>query len=118
MSTIVKVKAPKAGKDYEGIYEFGDTLEDAVAKFGDKAVFNGYIAEAKIALQGVIRDALNKGKTSEEIDAIVIEWKPGISRPRIAQDPMEAMMAKFLKMDDAGKRDFLQKLANAAGAEG
>ena len=109
MNTI-KVAAPKVSREYEGLYDFGENLEAAVEKFGADVVFKGFVAESVIALQGIVRDALVKGKTEDEIKTIMANWKPGATRARTS-DPIAAITSKFAKMSQEEKIAFLQKLS-------
>ncbi len=110
MATI-NVKAPKVNREWIGEYDFGADLDSATEKFGKDAVYKGFVAESVIAVQGVIRDMLTKGKTNEEIEAAVAAWKPGATRVRAA-DPISSITQKFAKMSKEEKIAFLQKLKN------
>lgn len=111
MAIVIKVAAPKVDRAYEGLYDFGDNLDQAVEKFGAGVVFKGFVAENVISLQSVIRDALMKGKTEDEVEAIVAAWKPGATRTRVS-DPIAAITGKFAKMSQEEKVAFLQKLSD------
>lgn len=115
MGTEIKVKAPKVSKQWEGVYDFGDNLDEAVAKFGADVVFSGFVSDARIAAQSIAREALEKGKEAEEIATILDAWKPGVSRMR-ASDPLAAITSKFAKMSQEEKIAFLQKLSGLAQA--
>lgn len=56
-------------------YDFGENLEDAVAKFGDEVVFSAFKRSAVIDLQSNMRRwILNGDDCQEKAD----EWQPGV----------------------------------------
>lgn len=59
-------------------YEFGETLADAVASFGEEVVFSNFKQSAVIALQSRIRANIQSGMKKKEIFAKAEEWKPGV----------------------------------------
>jgi hypothetical protein len=110
MANVINVASTKVSRKFEGLYDFGDNLDSAVEKFGADVVFKGFVAESVIALQGIVRDALVKGKTEDEVETIIANWKPGATRAR-ASDPIAAITSKFAKMSQEEKIAFLQKLS-------
>jgi hypothetical protein len=112
----------KAGKDAESrtlavSFDFGDTLEAAIEKFGSDAVFAGFKADAKVGLQALVRARLNATEddseapkfTDEEIVAAVAEFKPG-TKNRQSADPLAKLLALL------GKVTPEQRAALLAGA--
>lgn len=59
-------------------YDFGDTLAEAVEKFGEEVVFTRYKAAAVIDLQALMRNMIRAQKSEDEIREAVSEWKPGV----------------------------------------
>jgi len=95
---IVEASCPKAPKTPIELsatvkFNFGDNLEDAVAKYGEAAVFDNYRAKAIIVCQSIIRRLLKAGKNKEQIqDIITRTWAPGVTLERIV-DPVAAIVA-------------------------
>lgn len=72
-------------RNIEVNYDFGDSLQDAVDKFGEDVVFESFKAHAKINLQALLRRAMapdkeGNVKSDAEIHQMVSEWKPGVSQ--------------------------------------
>lgn len=82
MEVVTSASGNEGARSYTCDYNFGDTLEDCIDLFGDKVVYEAFVAQAKIALQGRIRAALKAEKSDDEINGIVDEWKPGERAPR------------------------------------
>ena len=82
----------KAGTDEDSpsavvVFDFGDNLAGAAENFGDDVVFSRFKSAATVDLQALIRRNLTgeNPKTEDEIQALVSEWKPGVStRVRIS----------------------------------
>jgi hypothetical protein len=106
----------KATKVIDGIerqacvqYDFGDNLQDAVAKFGEKAVYDDFVASAKITLQAGMRRLLEAGKSEAEIASALATWKPGVKMERMV-DPVAALMNKFGTMSEEEQLALIEKL--------
>jgi len=107
----VSVKAPKVGKEATLQYDFGNDLDDAVAKFGAGVVFSNFVQNAIIVLQGAMRSRLQKGG---DVAALATIWKPGVKLQAVARDPKAAAIAAFATMSAEEKKKFLADL-KAAG---
>src|SRR6185295_11376023 len=95
-------------------YDFGDNLDEAVALFGGDVVFSRFKAASIVDLQAIIRRHLTgeKPKTEAEIQALVNEWKPGVSQ-RVRKSPAEKAMEAFATLSDAEKTALLEQLMSA-----
>lgn len=71
------------GEAVEVRFDFGDNLQDAVAKFGDEIAWNHLRGSMRVALQGYIRSQMDQGKTPAEIQTLVDSWKPGQRRTSV-----------------------------------
>jgi hypothetical protein len=84
-------------------FNFGSNLEEAVALFGEEAVFESYKADAVVGLQGFARRMLkldgDKAMSNEDILAKCTEWKPG-SRPKKSATDKALDMLNKLSEDD------------------
>lgn len=79
----------KAGKEDDApsatvTYDFGDSLAEAVDRFGESVVFNRFKSAVTIDIQALIRRELTgeKPASQDEIQEKVDEWKPGVQRSR------------------------------------
>lgn len=95
-----------------GDFDFGTTTDEAVAKFGAEAVFNGFERSAVIAYQNKVRTLLNAGKTDDEIKTIMADWMPGVvtRTPGVKKDPKAAMLERFAKMTPEERKAFIAEL--------
>lgn len=90
-------------------YEFGETIAELVEKFGEEVVFNQARSSLVVALQGAIRTALKAGKTDDEINTLVSEWKPGIRRQ--AKSPQDKIKEQLASMDPEIRKALLKELS-------
>lgn len=97
----VEIKAKKkiGDEDMEAtIYvDLGDSLEDAITRFGEAVVLSNFKASAKITAQAAMRRYLEAKKSAEEIVKLMGAWKPGVAIERVS-DPVAAFKAKFASM--------------------
>jgi hypothetical protein len=93
----VSAKAPKLEKEATILVDLGDSVEDAIARFGGDVVFSNYQANVKITVQSAIRRYLEAGLDQDAIQTKFENYKPGITLERVV-DPIAAMAAKLQKM--------------------
>ena len=105
----VKAKDPKSEKEIACLFDFGDNMLDAATKFGEAAVYDGFVADTKVYIQGVIRDAIRKGKTDAEINDLVATLKPGTARAKTI-DVKAALKAKLAGMSDEERAAYIREL--------
>lgn len=91
-------------------YDFGDDLDAAVALCGADVVFSQYKANAKVALQGILRAKKKAGLADAAIQTVADAWKPGMVAERTAVDPAVAIQNAFATWTDEKKANFLAKL--------
>lgn len=96
-------------------YDFGDDLKSAVEKFGEVLVFDAYLSAVTIQLQNFMRSSLVKGKTPEEIKALVAGWKPG-TVVRVQVDPLTAAFKALEGLDPEARAKFIKDLQIKAKA--
>ena len=112
MSTVT-AKIPAAeGQEIKSAtieYDFGDNLAAASKLFGDAVVYSQYKAQATVRAQAIIRDGLKKGKTQDEISAIMAGWKPGV-KISIAGDPKANFLSLFSTMTPEERKATLAEL--------
>jgi len=117
----MNVKATKNGRSATVEFEFGATIEEAQELFGTEPVYKAYIEQVVIKLQGVMRRAIDAGKSDDEIAAIAAEWKPGAVTKG---DGLSSMLRKAQSVEDletivamVEKKIAEKKAALAAAAE-
>lgn len=93
-------KGRKEGaKSYTTNYDFGADMVASAKLFGDKVVYNAFIAKVVIDLQNLIRNAINAGKTPAEIEVLVKAWKPGVKVSR-GKSKYEKTLAGVQDLDE------------------
>jgi hypothetical protein len=108
----------KATKEINGVekaaavaYDFGATLDEAVAKFGAEVVFTNFKRTAVITAQAVIRRMLEGGKSEEEVATVMGAWKPGVALERTI-DPVATLVGKWDSYSPEEQNEILKKLKN------
>ena len=105
----IEVTANKGSKSLTVSYDFGDNLQDAIAKFGEDVVFSNMQQSMKISLQALIRRGFDKGLDDAAIVAQAATWKPGVASQRVA-DPVATITAKWAALDPEARAELLKKL--------
>lgn len=100
------------GKTLEAgvIFDFGDTLDEAVSKYGEEIIYDLASRAAVIKLQGVIRAELKAGKLPVEIETELRDWRPDVSRRRTRKDVVVDLAGSVAKMTDEEKAELLALL--------
>jgi len=96
-------------------YDFG-TAETSGDMFGKEVVHSNFVAKATITCQAAMRRMLEKGKTAEEIAAVMKGWKPGVALERVV-DPVAAIEARMDSMSDAEADALIKRLRERAKAK-
>lgn len=91
-------------------YDFGDDLDSAVALCGAETVHSNYRANAKVALQGIVRAKKKAGHTDEEIQSVVTRWKPGMVAEKSTIDPAVAFEQMFKSSSPEKRAELLARL--------
>lgn len=99
------------GRVFEGSIDLHDeSLAAMTQAFGEDAVKSAAIADMVIAVQSLIRAAIEKGKTDAEIQTIISSWKPGVKTSLGPADPVESVMKKFTQMSPEEQANFQKEL--------
>lgn len=108
-------KTEKDGQKFEGeivIPDFPDTLEAAVAKYGEETVALGFAKSHDIYIQARARREATKEEkpmTASEIAAEAPSW-PVKFTEREVSDPVEKVLAQFGKLSDEKRAALLASL--------
>lgn len=113
MAEMTEIKATKeigdAVKEATILFDYGQTCEEAVAKFGAEVVFSNFKRSANITAQAAMRRLLEAGKSQEEITAAMAAWAPGVSLERTV-DPVKALLGKFATMSKEEQEKIISDL--------
>lgn len=110
--TTGSTKHPEAKNSENGTAEaaigvfLGDTLADAVEKYGEDFVFNNYKRNVVVSVQGKVRRALDAGTPISTVEEEFDDLDPTEQRSTI-QDPQVIAMRAFMKMDPEKQAEFL-----------
>lgn len=96
-------------------YEFGETLREAVQKFGEEVVFSRYLAAAVVDLQALLRRGIKVGKTDSEITSMVAAWRPGVKMVS-RKSAGEKIKDAFAGMSDGDRKALLEELRRSLAA--
>lgn len=102
-------------KIYTIEYEFGDTLQEMVEKFGEDVVRTNARANMIIAAQSRIRTCLKANKTQDETTEIMKSWKPG-TVSSVISDPLGSFEKFFEAADPQKQRELLNALKQKLAA--
>lgn len=104
---LVSMRDSKLGVKVSFPFDFKPTTTEAVAAYGEEAVWSSYVAGAKLRANAVVRNLITQGKSVEEaVQVMVNEWKPGIS----LTDPYLAMKKRVLAMGAEERRAEIERL--------
>jgi hypothetical protein len=94
--------------------QIGETLEELGGQFGPDVVYSHARRSIIIAMQTSIRGMLETGKTDEEIQANMAEWRPGLKRP--SKTPLDRVRDEFTRMSPEDRKRILKELREKAAA--
>ena len=93
-------------------YDLGTNLAELTAKVGDAVVFESAVDSIVIAIQSGVRRLMRAGKTDEEINTWVQNYKPGIRGPRVAKVMTPEEILKALAAMPEEQRDAILAKVN------
>ena len=115
-------KTITATKEIDGVersasveYNFGDPSTSG-KMFGPEVVHSNFVAKATITAQAAMRRMLEKGKSADEIAAVMKNWKPGVALERVV-DPVAAIEARMDTMSDEEADALIKRLRERAKAK-
>jgi hypothetical protein len=97
MPFTINVKAPKTGRELDINLDFGESLDESVAKYGKEVVHNGFVRMCKTDAGNKARAMMNDAAvTLESIKEAIESWVPGVSMVGgVKRDPVKALIAKI-----------------------
>ena len=90
-------------------YDFGDSVDEMVQKFGEEVVKSNAIRNFKITAQAAIRRMLEKGESQDAIAEKMSNWKPGIQLERTV-DVKGAFLSKWKEMSAEERAEMLAEM--------
>lgn len=88
----------------------GNSLEEAVSTYGEKIVYEYFIAHGTRNLTNSLRGLLRNGVPPEQAqERLTAEWAPGKSL-RITRSPEDNVLANFDKLSPEKQQEILQAL--------
>ena len=113
----VSAKSPKLKRETAIVVNFGETAEESIQMYGAEAVNSNAWANARVTIQAAIRRMHEAGKSDEEIQEALGDWKMGVAVSGGRVDPIAASLAKFKTMSHEEQSEYLDKLRAAAAGE-
>lgn len=98
-----QITAKGSGLPENGIevsFDMPDSPGAATKAWGQEVTLDLINRAARIAVGNMIRAEFKAGKTPEQIQEVVNQWKPGVVR-RVSADPLKTLASKMETMDDA-----------------
>lgn len=92
-------------------YDVPESLEAAVAKFGEDAVFSGWKGALVISLQALARRHIEK--SDAEIQDIVAAYDPNTRAAPVKQNPVERASSALSKLSPEERQALLDRLLAA-----
>lgn len=112
-NAVLDAEGAPIWKDCTIQYDFGDSLEDAVDKFGADVVFSNFVANSKVAVQGIMRSKMKAGLTEEAIQDFMSTYKIGMVVEKTQVNPLDAVKAAFATWSPEKQREYLKELGVA-----
>jgi|SRR5262245_15419385 len=92
----------------------GENIDELAGQFGSDVVYSHARRSIVIAMQTSIRGMLEQGKGESEIQAAMVDWKPGVKRP--AKTAMDRVREEISRMSPEDKKRILKELREKASA--
>lgn len=100
-------------KSAEILYDFGDNIQESITLFGEDIVHKMFLNAAKISAQSIMRRMLKAGRTQEEIQRDMAEWKVGVSvSVENEAVTVENISKRAAQLDAASLRELLSTITS------
>lgn len=94
----------------QGMYDFGENLQDAVDRFGADVVFSNFVSAAKVKIQAIMRTKKQAGTSDADLQTFLDGYKVGMVLERTQVNPMEAFKASFQNASPERQKELLREL--------
>lgn len=107
--TATTTKAEHKGRKVTVSYDFGETLDESVEKYGEAVVHGVFIDQAVIRLQALLRRCIEDGVSDKDVAAKVEAWKMTVGG-RERKSAAEKVHGLLDKMTPEQKAELLKQL--------
>jgi hypothetical protein len=97
-------------------FNIGETAAELIEQFGEEVVYSHVRRSLVIAIQAAMRGMTDAGKSPEEIQEAVTNWKPGLKKP--AKSALEKAREELAKMSPADRKALVAQIKELSRAEG
>ena len=116
--TDITIKAGKGeeAKSVQVSYDLPTDLAGYVSKYGEEMTADFARRSVTLGIQALVRPLILEGKSTEEIQAHVNNWVPGVRGPRTQKSPLERATAVLGNMSAEELAELLAKVKAAEKA--
>tara|TARA_Y100000310_G_scaffold196334_1_gene196402 strand:+ start:5180 stop:5602 length:423 start_codon:yes stop_codon:yes gene_type:complete len=99
-SGVIEVTSRKTDRSVSFEKSFGESVEDALARYGEKVVFSNYRQQVVIKCQARVRQILDKGGSTEDAIKAGVDFVPGvITRTKTVKDPIKEIAGQVARKE-------------------
>lgn len=111
LTVEIETKQESGAKvSWTGEVEVPESTSEAVAAYGEEVVADIIASQIKTNRMNIARAALRGGASSADVAAAAASYVPGQKRERAPQDPTQAILSNFGKMDAEAKKALIAQL--------
>jgi len=103
-----EVRSTKGDKETKVLFPFGENLQEAVALYGEDAVFKASKAQMVVRVQSVVRTQMDANKSVEEIQTHLNGYTPGESNR--GKSDVEKQLSKIGKLSSEEQAELIATL--------
>ena len=100
----------ETGIAFEGQFDFGGNLEGAVERFGEQVVYNHAKLSIGLSTGGRVRDLIEDGKSPDQVQADLDEWKPGLVTRKAKKSGRQTFIEDMAVLSPEAQMAELEKL--------
>jgi hypothetical protein len=89
---LMKVKTKDNQEGWEFTTPLPESIEEAIAVYGVEITYDVFLAGLNVKIQAVARSMFNDGKTREEVEASLRDFKPGSGMKKSFKDSAFELM--------------------------
>lgn len=109
----VKINSERrTGGSAEATLMLGENVQELVEQFSEEVVYSHVRRSLIIAIQATMRGMMDAGKSPEEIQQAVTDWKPGLKKP--GKTALEKAREELAKMSPADRKALAAQIKELA----
>lgn len=112
MQTVEINSERRTGGSATATMEIGENLAELSTQFGEDVVYSHVKRSLIIAVQATMRGMMDAGKSPEEIQEAVTNWKPGLKKP--GKTALEKAREELAKMSPADRKALAAQIKELA----